>query len=63
MASKNHKKNVKLSLCLTKYYTMKTYGGVDVLIQVLFTSAVVGGEWLASRPSAFTPYKRATDEY
>jgi hypothetical protein len=26
----NVKKKVKLSLCLTKHYTMKTYGGVDV---------------------------------
>jgi hypothetical protein len=32
-------------LYLTKYYAMKTYG------------ALVGGEWLASLPSRFTPDK------
>jgi hypothetical protein len=34
---------------------MKTYGGVDVYIHILFTSAVAGGEWSASRPGVFTP--------
>jgi hypothetical protein len=34
---------------------MKTYGGVDVYIHVFFTSALVGGERSASRPSRFTP--------
>jgi hypothetical protein len=34
---------------------MKTYGGVDVYIHVFFTSALVGGEWSASRPGRFTP--------
>jgi hypothetical protein len=34
---------------------MKTYGGVDVLIHVLLTSELVGGEWSASRPGHFTP--------
>jgi hypothetical protein len=29
-------------LCLTKIYVMKAYGGVDVKIQVLFTSTLVG---------------------
>jgi hypothetical protein len=38
---------------------MKTYGGVDVYIHVFFTSALVGGEWSASRPSRFTPEERA----
>jgi hypothetical protein len=27
---KKYGKKVKLSLCLTKHYAMKTYGGVDV---------------------------------
>jgi hypothetical protein len=40
---------VKLSLYLTKHYAMKTYGGVDVQIHVFLTSALVGGEWSASR--------------
>jgi hypothetical protein len=30
-------KEVNLSLCLTKYYAMKTYGGMDVYIHVFFT--------------------------
>jgi hypothetical protein len=34
---------------------MKTYGGVDVEIHVFLTSALVGGEWSASRPGRFTP--------
>jgi hypothetical protein len=34
---------------------MKAYGGVDVYIQVFLTSALVGGEWSASRPSRLTP--------
>jgi hypothetical protein len=33
-----------------KHYAMKTYGGMDVQIRVFLTSALVGGEWLASRP-------------
>jgi hypothetical protein len=34
---------------------MKTYGGVDVQIHIFLTSALVGGEWSASRPCRFTP--------
>jgi hypothetical protein len=34
---------------------MKTYGGVGVYIQVFLTSALVGGEWSASRPCRLTP--------
>jgi hypothetical protein len=33
---------------------MKAYGGVDVEINVSLTSALVGGEWLVSRPGHFT---------
>jgi hypothetical protein len=29
---------------------MKAYGGVDVYIHILLTSALVRGEWSASRP-------------
>jgi hypothetical protein len=36
---------------------MKTYGGVDVWIHILLTSAIVGGEWSASHPCRFTPEK------
>jgi hypothetical protein len=38
---------------------MKVYGIVDVQIHVFFTSALVGGEWTASRPSRFTLEERA----
>jgi hypothetical protein len=34
---------------------MKVYGGVDIYIHIFLTSALVGGEWSASRPSHFTP--------
>jgi hypothetical protein len=33
---------------------MKTYGGVDVQIHVFLTSALVGGDWSASRPGRFS---------
>jgi hypothetical protein len=33
---------------------MKSYGGVDVQIHVFLTSALVGGEWSASRPDRCT---------
>jgi hypothetical protein len=38
---------------------MKAYGGVDVKIHILLTSALVGGEWSASHPCRSTPGKRA----
>jgi hypothetical protein len=38
---------------------MKTYGGVDVYIHIFLTSALFGGEWSASRPGRFTPWKIA----
>jgi hypothetical protein len=34
---------------------MKASGGVDLLIQVFLTSALVGDEWLALRPCSLTP--------
>jgi hypothetical protein len=34
---------------------MKAYGGVDLQIHILLTSALARGEWSASRPSRFTP--------
>jgi hypothetical protein len=37
---------------------MKAYGGVDVWIHILLSSALVGGEWSASRPCHFTPRER-----
>jgi hypothetical protein len=32
---------------------------VDVYIHIFMTSALVGGEWSASRPGRFTPGERA----
>jgi hypothetical protein len=40
--------------------TLKTYGGVDVYIHIFLTSALVGGEWLASRLGRFIPGKEPT---
>jgi hypothetical protein len=34
---------------------MKAYGGVDMYIHIFLTSALVGGEWSASRLGRFTP--------
>jgi hypothetical protein len=42
---------------------MKAYGGVGVLIYIFLTSALVGGEWPASRPCRFTPGERAPDTH
>jgi hypothetical protein len=42
---------------------MKTYGGVDVYIHIFLTSALVGGEWSASRPDRFIPGERAPDTH
>jgi hypothetical protein len=36
---------------------MKTYGGIDVKIQIFLTSSLVGGDCLASRPGPFTPWE------
>jgi hypothetical protein len=38
---------------------MKMYGGVDVYIHIFLTSALVGGEWSASRPCRVNPRERA----
>jgi hypothetical protein len=36
---------------------MKAYGGIDVQIHIFLTSALIGGEWSASRPAALPPGK------
>jgi hypothetical protein len=38
---------------------MKTCGGVNVYIHIFLTSALIAGEWSASRPGRFTPGERA----
>jgi hypothetical protein len=40
---------------------MKAYGGVDLMIYTLFTSALARGKWSVSRPGHFTPGERASD--
>jgi hypothetical protein len=52
--------NVKLSLYLTKYHAMKTYGRVEVKLHAFLTSAPDGGEWSASRPGRFIPGESAS---
>jgi hypothetical protein len=39
---------------------MKANERVDVLIHILLTSTLAGGEWSASRPCRFTPEERAS---
>jgi hypothetical protein len=39
---------------------MKTYAGVDEQMHVFLTSAVVEGEWSASRPDRFISEERAS---
>jgi hypothetical protein len=33
---------------------MKAYGGMDIQVHIFLTSALVGGEWSASRSCDFT---------
>jgi hypothetical protein len=49
---------VELSLCLTKHHTTKTYWEWRYSSTHPLTSALDGGEWLASRPGSFTPRER-----
>jgi hypothetical protein len=44
--------------CIIKHYAMKMYWGSGVLLHAFSTSALDGGEWLASRASRFTPGER-----
>jgi hypothetical protein len=48
---------VELSLCLTKHHAMKTLGEWRYSSTHTFTSALDGGEWLASHLGRFTPGK------
>jgi hypothetical protein len=42
---------------------MKAHWGVDVQLHELFTSALNGGEWSASRTGRFTPREKAPDTH
>jgi hypothetical protein len=42
---------------------MKAYGGVDIEINIFFTSALAGGEWSASGPGRFTSGERVPDTH
>jgi hypothetical protein len=37
---------------------MMTYGGMDTYMYVFLVSALVGGEWSASRPNRYTAGER-----
>jgi hypothetical protein len=50
---------VKFSLCLTKYHTMKTYGGVEIQTYTSLTLAMDRGKWSISCTSIFTPRGRS----
>jgi hypothetical protein len=54
---------LKLSLCLTKHYAMKTYGEWRYRCTYSSTSALDGGEWSASCPSRFIPGERTPDTH
>jgi hypothetical protein len=45
---------------LIKHYTTEWYGGVEAQLHVFLTSAIDGGEWLASRSGRFKSGKRDT---
>jgi hypothetical protein len=47
-----------LSLCLTKYLAMKTWGSGGIVPCILIL-ALDGSEWSASLPDHFTPRERA----
>jgi hypothetical protein len=42
---------------------MKAYGGMDVYIHIFLTSALVGGEWSASRTGLFIPRETTTGNH
>jgi hypothetical protein len=52
------KVKVKLSLCLSKYHSMKMCLGVEVQLHAFLTSELDGDEWSASRPGRFNPPRK-----
>jgi hypothetical protein len=59
LSARNLRSRYSCPCAIIKHYEMKAYGGVDVQIHVVLTSALVGGQWSASRPYRFTPGERA----
>jgi hypothetical protein len=45
-------------LLLTEHHAMKAYWGSGFIVPRVFTSALGGGEWSASRPGHSTPEVR-----
>jgi hypothetical protein len=57
-------KQVELPICLTnEALRQEGVWGVDVQSHIFLTSALIGGEWSASRPCRFTPGERAPDTH
>jgi hypothetical protein len=50
---------VKLSLCLTKHHSMKTYRGSTDIAPRILDLDTRGGDWSASLSVCFTPSERA----
>jgi hypothetical protein len=49
----------KVFLCLTKYYAMNKYWGMEAQLHELLTLALDGSEWSASRLSCHIPGEQA----
>jgi hypothetical protein len=58
-----NKGSTEIKNCLTKHRAMKTYWGVEVYSTHSLTSALDGGEWLASHPGSFIPREIAPGTY
>ena len=50
----------KMFLCLSKYRVVKKYREVDVQLHIFLSSALVGSDWLVSRPGRFIPSDRVS---
>jgi len=44
-----------VSLCLTKYYAIKTFGEAELQLYAFLISALDRSEWSASPSARFTP--------
>jgi hypothetical protein len=52
-----------ITCALTEHHTMKTCWGSGGVASHIFTSALDGGKWSASRPGCFIPRERAPGTY